>query len=491
MINVFLNHQWKAFWRSRNKGASIAAQVFLGIAILYLLVLALAVGFGMELLIGKVLPEKDVFYVFNGIILYYFAVDFLMRLQLQELPTLSIVPYLHLNIPKQKIVSYLNIRCLFSVFNLLPLIIFIPFCSTAIADVYGPLVSTMYILAIVSLCIFNNYTAMYTKRLTTISVKAIFLVVIIIVCIALLEYYSILSITALSNRIFSLIDNYPLLGFAFLVAAIAMFRLNSIYLRQNMYTEELESAPVKRTSTDYPFLDRFGAVGVFLALELKLILRHKRSRSAIVMSLFFMLYGFLFYKQELLARDEIHMMIFAAIFMTGSTISIYGQFMFGWQGAYFDGLLANPMNLKDFIKAKFLLFTCSATIVTLAISLYGFISWKILAIQIAAYLYNIGLGSVIVLYFATRNTKAVDLSKGATFNYQGVSATQFILLIPYLLIPYIFYLPFAITGNPYRGVACLALAGLIGLVARGYFVSFITNELYKKRYKLAEGYRER
>ena len=61
MIAVFLNHQWKAFWRSRNKGVSIAAQIFLGFAILYLLVLAVAVGFGMELIIGKILPEKDVF----------------------------------------------------------------------------------------------------------------------------------------------------------------------------------------------------------------------------------------------------------------------------------------------------------------------------------------------------------------------------------------------------------------------------------------------
>ena len=194
MISLFLNHQWKGFWRSRNKGVSIAAQIFLGFAILYLLVLALAAGFGMELIIGKLLPGKDVFYVFNGFILYYFAVDFLMRLQLKELPTLSIVPYLHLNIPRQKIVNFLNVRSLFSAFNILPLFIFIPFCSTAIADVYGPFAAAMYIVAIVSLCVFNNYTAMYIKRLTTISIKAIVLVVIVIVGIALLEYFKILSI---------------------------------------------------------------------------------------------------------------------------------------------------------------------------------------------------------------------------------------------------------------------------------------------------------
>lgn len=491
MITVFLNHQWKAFWRSRNKGVSIAAQIFLGFAILYLLVLSLAVGFGMELIIGKLLPGKDVFYVFNGFILYYFAVDFLMRLQLQELPTLSIVPYLHLNIPRQKIVNFLNIRCLFSAFNILPLFIFIPFCSTAIADVYSPSASVMYIVAIVSLCVFNNYTAMYIKRLTTISVKAIVLVVIMIVGIALLEYFKILSIAGMSNRIFGFLALHPATGFTFVIAAIVMFGVNSLYLRNNMYTEELGTAEVKKISTDYPFLDRFGAVGVLAALELKLIFRHKRSRSAMIMSLFFMLYGFLFYKKPLIDSNEINMMIFASVFMTGSSISIYGQFMFGWQAAHFDGLLANKTNLKDFIKAKFLLFTATSTIVTLLISFYGLISWKILFIQIAAYLYNIGIGTVIVLFFATRNTKAIDLSKGSTFNYQGVSAAQFILLIPYFLVPYLFYLPFSITGHAYWGVACMALAGLGGVLARGYCISFLLKALNKRRYKIAEGFRER
>lgn len=491
MITVFLNHQWKAFWRSKNKGASIAAQIFLGFVVLYLLVVAIAVGFGMEMIIGKLLPEKDVFYVFNGFILYYFALDFLMRLQLQELPTLSIVPYLHLNIPRQKIVNFLNIRCLFSAFNILPIFLFIPFCSTAIADIYGSFAAIMYIVAIVSLCVFNNYTAMFVKRLTTMSVKAILVVVAFIVSIALLEYFKLLSIAEMSNRIFGFLASHPITGIAFLIAAIVMFSINSIYLRKNMYAEELGTAEIKKGSTDFPFLDRFGSVGTLAGLELKLILRHKRSRSAVIMSLFFMLYGFLFYKESLLQNDEFNMMIFASIFMTGSCISIYGQFMFGWQAAHFDGLLANKTNFRDFLKAKFLLFTVGATIISLLISLYGLMSWKILYIQVAAYLYNIGIGTVIVLYFATRNTKAIDLSKGATFNYQGVSAAQFVLLIPYFLVPYIFYLPFAIAGHPYQGVACLALVGLAGLVTRGYAISFLLKALTKKRYKIAEGFRER
>ncbi|WP_316816934.1 DUF5687 family protein [Pedobacter nyackensis] len=491
MLSIFLSHQWKAFWRSRNKGASIAAQIFLGLAVIYLLVLAIAIGIGMELIISKMFPDKDVFVIFNGFILYYFAVDFLMRMQLQELPTLSIVPYLHLKIPRRKIVSFLNIRSLFSAFNILPLFIFIPFCCTAIASVYGSFPAIMYVIAILSLCAFNNYVVMYIKRLTTLSVKAVMVVVLVIAALASLEYFKVLSISAISNIVFDFLAVYPLSGLGFSTAAILAFTINTAYLRRNMYTEELSSAVAKKVSTDYPFLDRFGATGVLVALELKLILRHKRTRSAIIMSFFFMLYGFLFYKQDLIDKGEINMLIFAAVFMTGSCITIYGQFMFGWQASHFDGLMVNKTNLKNFIAAKFLLFTIISTIVLIVTSLYGLISWKVLFIQIAAYFYNLGIGAVVVLYFATWNSKAIDLGKSSTFNYQGVSASQFVLIIPYFLIPYLFYFPFSYTGHPYWGVAFLGFAGLIGLFTRKYWIKFLAEALNKRRYKIAEGFRER
>ena len=117
MLSTFLSHQKKSFWRSRNRGGSIAAQIVLGFFMLYFLIVAAALGFGMAVLLPKIFPKQDAMTSFNGIILYYFALDLLMRLQLQELPTLSIIPYLHLKIPKRKIVDFLNIKALFSAFS--------------------------------------------------------------------------------------------------------------------------------------------------------------------------------------------------------------------------------------------------------------------------------------------------------------------------------------------------------------------------------------
>ncbi|WP_316842780.1 DUF5687 family protein [Pedobacter gandavensis] len=491
MLSTFLDHQWKAFWRSKNKGGTIATQLLIGFVVIYLLGVAFFVGIGLEGFIAQMFPKKDVFEIFNGFILYYFAVDFLMRMQLQDLPTLSIVPYLHLKIPKRKLVNFLNVRALFSAFNILPLFLFLPFCATAISGVYGPLAAVMFIIAIFSLMIFNNYAALYIKRLSIQHLKLVPIVLLMIVGLGLLEYFKVFSIAAISNVVFSFIADQPFAALGFTFLAVLMFLLNARYLRNNLYAEELSTAEEKKTSTDYPFLDRFGKVGVLVALEIKLILRNKRSRSAVTMSLIFLFYGFLFYKKDMLDKDNLNMVLFAAVFMTGNTISIYGQFMFGWQSAHFDGLMANKINIKDFFKAKILLFTLVSTFTTLLACLYGFISWKVLVVQFAAYFYNIGIGAVLVLYFATRNYKSMDLSKGSTFNFQGVGAGQWVLGLPYFLSPYLIFLPFSLNGHPYWGLLALGLCGLTAFVSREFWVDFLVKEFNKRKYKIAAGFREK
>ena len=132
MLSIFLSHQRKSFWRSRNKKGSIAAEIVLGLMILYFLLVAIGIGFLMPVGLAKFFPNQDVIKSFNGLILYYFAFDLIMRIQLQELPTMSIIPYLHLRIQKNKIIRFLNVKALFSAFNILPIFIFTITISTII-----------------------------------------------------------------------------------------------------------------------------------------------------------------------------------------------------------------------------------------------------------------------------------------------------------------------------------------------------------------------
>jgi len=490
MLLTFLSHQWTGFWRSKSKTGTIAAQLIMGFLVLYLIGVAILVGSSMQDLIEYKFPDKDIMIVFNGVILYYYVVEFLIRMQIQELPTLAIVPYLHLNIPKQKLVNFLNITALFSPFNLLPAFIFFPFIIMNINLDYGLFACIMYMLTILSLTVFTNYAALYFKRVSTGNMKIVIVGALALFVIAGLEYFKIFSISSISNIVFHTIAGYPLTGIVFIALAVAMFMVNARYLKNNLYMEELKAGVEKKSSTDYPFLDRFGAAGTLVALEIKLILRNKRPRATVSKGLIFLFYGFLFYKNDVLEKDEFGRILFAALFMTGNMILLYGQFMFGWQGAEFDGLLANKTDIRTFFKAKLLMLTLSATLLTLITSLYGLMSWKLLLVHLSAYLYNTGIAAVIVLYFATRNYKYIDLKKGSNFNWQGVGASSMLMSLPVLLIPYLIYFPVSALSNPYWGLAAIAILGISGLLTRNYWLDTLVSAFNKRKYKIAAGFRE-
>lgn len=489
MLPIFLKHQWTAFWRSKGKTGTLAAQLIIGFVMLYIIVVSILVGYSMEAIIEQMLPGKDVMMVFDGMILYYFAIDLLVRLQMQDLPTLAIVPYLHLNIPKRKILNFLNVRALFSAFNILPLFVFFPFCILSIRSGYGLYVSVMYLVTVFSLMIFNNYAALYFKRLSATNLRIVIPGLAVLVTVGLLEYFKVFSIATFSNTVFQQLRTYPAIGFGFTALGIVMFLINDSFLKKNLYVEELKTAAQKKTGNDYPFLDRFGAAGTLVALEIKLILRNKRPRSTVAKGVIFLCYGFLFYKQKSIDNNEFAKMLFPAIFMTGNMILLYGQFMFSWQSAEFDGMLANRVNMKTFFKAKLLMLVIGSTLLTLMVSFYGFLSWKIVAMQLAVYLYNIGIGAVIVLFFATLNYKSIDLSKGASMNWQGVGASTMIMALPLVIIPYLIYIPLSLI-HPYWGLAGLAITGILGYILRGFFLNLLVREFNKRKYKIAAGFRE-
>src|SRR5690606_4786878 len=126
--------------------------------------------------------------------LYYFLLDLALRIQMQELPTLSVVPYLHLNISRKTIVNFLNLKSLFSFFNILPFFIFFPFIFINISSSQGVLSVIAYVVAILGLIVFNNFLVLYIKR-KAINNVAIFAVGIALVLgLAASDYYGLISI---------------------------------------------------------------------------------------------------------------------------------------------------------------------------------------------------------------------------------------------------------------------------------------------------------
>lgn len=105
------------------------------------------------------------------------------------------------------------------------------------------------------------------------------------------------------------------------------------------------------------------------------------------------------------------------------------------------------------------------------------------------YVWNLGVNTILVLYFANQNYKRIDLSKGGSFNWEGVGASQWILSIPLLITPFLIYLPISYSGYPKIGLGAIAITGLIFIFSREFWLRKLVNLFRIKRYAIAEGFR--
>lgn len=487
---LFLSHQWLSFWRGRNANKSLALQIIVGIFYFLIFLEIAALGIAIPFLLEETMPGKDPVVIFTSYIIYYFLVGLLARFQLQELPSLSIQPYLTQNIRRKTMLRFLNTRSLVHVINFLPLFVFIPFTVVVIVPAYGVFAATCFLLAMLSLVVNNHFLNMYIKRKTVNNSWFFFAVLLFMGALKGLDYLKVLPFEKASSGLFISLLHYPFLCLLPVALAVCTFLLNNRYLRNHLYIEELVSKKKLKQSENYSFLNKYGDTGEMIALELKLIFRNKRPRSTAILSGVILIYGFMFYPAYV-KTENFTALFLIALFITGMFISAYGQFLFAWQSSHFDGMMCYNINMKQYIKAKLTLFVVFSLFQFLLAGFYGFMDWRILPVQLAAFLYSIGVNSFVIIYAATYNYKRLNLTKSASMNFQGLGAVQWLQSILVLILPgLVFFLLNKFIGF-WVAIISISAIGIIGLVFKEMIINWLVVQFNLRKHKILEGFRER
>lgn len=488
MYATLIAQQWKKTLRSRYFSQGWGVKILIGFLILYFGASFLLLGIFMPELLKEIHPEADLITpVFSKFILYYMLVDLAMRFFLQDLNVLSVQHYLLQPIRKSKVINFLLAGSIFNIFNLFPLVIVVPFMIRGVAPEFGAAASVYWFIAILGLILIDHFLAIYIKRVVAVK-QVVFLVFIgALGFLFAAESAGWLSLQSVSARVFSPITEvwFPLLPLVFVAL---VYLVNFYFLRRMAYIDRWTSHKKEAASQEFGFLESRGVVGTMMANELKLIMRNKRTKSVLWITVLFSAYGLLFYTNP----EEYGMgwLVFVGIFMTGIFMINYGQFMVGWESAYFDGILTRAYPMEAFFRAKFWLLV-SSSVVTYIISLaYIYFTIDALWINTASFLFNIGFNSFILLFASTYQRKRIDLSRGSAFNYQGTSAVQFVIILPLILLPILIYQGFALLGKPYYGLAALAIIGLLSLAFSKLWFKEIIKNFKEKKYRNAAGFRE-
>lgn len=493
MFFQLLKLQFLKAIRSVSLGRKLIAGIILGIFGFLMLVNILALGIGLPLIVEKITGSEEVILVLNSWLIYFFLMEMMYRFFLQKMTVIELENYLHLPIGRSSIIHFLLVRSFLSPFNLIVLLLFVPVSIMEVIPTYGFASGMLWLLPVILTSWSVHWFVLWFKQRFGDSVIGILIIFGIFLGGVGSAWYGWFQIGLWVEPLFTtaLQSSVPFL--VSLVLFVCFYLLAFIYYREHSYLEEIGRRERSSVVGDnLAFFNRFGLAGAIADLELKLILRHKKSRTYLVLTVLFLAYGLLFYTDGSYGLNESipAMSIFIGTFITGMFIMNYGQLFLSWNSPHFDFYLSRRSGIEALVKGKYILFfgvSLAAFILAIPYVYYG---WNILFVHTATFLFNIGINIHIIIYMALWKPKPMDLGKGAVFNYEGVGAAQFLMGIPMLGLPYLIYLPFAFWVSGTAGLVALGACGVLGVIFYESFARLQVNRILKSRYEISSSFRQ-
>ena len=494
MFFTLIRLQFLKSFRSTSFAKSIMSNILMGFLALVLLSYVVGMGLLLKPILEQVAPNQDHIAVLNGLIIYFFLAEFMYRYFIQKLPVIELESLLHLPIGKQRIIQMLMLRSFISPLNIIAILLILPFSIEVVGAEYGAFGAFTWVSAITLISWTLHWFMLWFKQRFEDSLIGLFVIFMVLVMGAGSSYMGWFNLGEIMKPVFdySLTSLIPMIGM--LLVLVASYFLCLKFYVSNAYLEDLSSEEdVRFVNQSIGFFSRFGLAGELANLEWKLIIRHKKSRTYLMMAAFFLLYGLIFYKNPAYATEGSGfnwIFIFVGIFITGIFMLQYAQLFLSWNSSNFDFFLSKKQGVEALVRGKYLLFMAVSFVCLLASIPYTFFGWQFLLLHICCFFFNVGILMHLLIYFSLWKPKPMDLNKGAIFSYEGIGAAQFLMILPMFLAPYAIYLPFWLFFNEYVGLLALGIIGLIGLLAFKPLSQININRVLANRYEISSSFRQ-
>ena len=484
MISHFLKLEWKQFIRSTSFGKSLVLKILMGFFALYFILSFLAIGVGGYFILKKIFPESDPLQIVNSYLLFAILGDLIFRYLMQKLPIMNIKPMLTLQIKKSTLVHYVLGKSSFSFFNILGLFFYIPFALVLIKEGYNVAGVLGWLLTMILIIQSANFLNFIINKNNI----AFAILTLILISLIGLQKFDIVDVVGFGGPIFDVIYANPIYSLFGVVVLISLYQLNYKQLHGQVYLDAAVSVKVEEVNTsDLTWANKLGDVAPFIKNDIRLIWRNKRTKTVFLMSFLFLFYGLFFFTQETY-REMPAMLMFAALFVTGGFTLNYGQFIPAWDSAHYKMLMSQSFRYRKFLESKWVLMVAMTTILYFLSFPYLYFGTDIFLIITAGAVFNIGFNSLFLLYSGSFNRKKIDLTKSGFGNTQGTSATQFLIIVPLMLLPMLLFWVFNKFVGHNTGFIVVATLGIISLLLKKYAMNFIEKKYIKDKYAMINAF---
>ena len=433
------------------------------------------------------------YHVLNSGLVFVLALDFLIRFPFQKTPTQEVKPYLLLPVRRNRLIDFLLIRSGLSGFNFIWMFLFVPFAFITVMKFYGLWGVLTYCVGIWLLMVLNNYWFLLCRTLLGERIWWVLLPVAVYGGLALGMFLP--DDSPVFDWSLELGEGFitgNVWAFLALLAGIGlMWWVNSRVIRRLIYDElnktEDSTVRVKKLS-EYKFLDRYGLVGEYMRLELKLMLRNKICRKSLItivcaVAVISAVIGFTDIYDGALSEFWVLYNYVIVTLLSFSTLM-------GYEGNYMDGLMTRRESIFALLRAKYALYT-AALIVPFLLMLPGVVTGKQTLLQSVSWLlFTAGPVSFCFFQVAVYNNRTVDLNAKMTARSNQGTGLQQLMAFAAFFLPAVVYAPLGLVFGETVARWTLIALGLGFILTSRLWIRNVYRRLMQRRYQNMEGFRD-
>ncbi len=489
MFFRLLHLQWKSYLRSAAFTSGVITSVFYLFGMLYFIGIFTFLGnISFEILDEEVGVEPLTFV--NQYMIYGTSFWVVWRYFIQKTPVLNIKALLILPIKGNSIVHYALGRTVFSFFNVSNAFFFIPF-SIALVDNGYPFSQVLsWHLAIVAIVFCTNYLNILINDRNDV----FYGVALILVLFAVFQRYNIFDITTYTGPIFDSFYNDPIYALIPWLMLLLLYRFTFTHFKLRMYLDAgLQVVKKDAQEIRLGWLNRFGRTAIFVKNDIKLILRNKRSKMTLWISLYFFFCGLIFFTDSSGGLyDDPVWKIFAGIFVTGGFLFTFGQYVPSWDSAYYPLMMSQNIVYREYLNAKWSMITIATLFSTLMGTFYLLFGWDVYAAILTGAIYNIGINGYLVLLSGAYIKTPIDLTstKKPFGDKQAFNAKTLLLTLPKIFLPMILYFLGSLFGGEWVGYMTVAFTGILGYFLKNKVFDLIETLYKTEKYKTLKAYKQ-
>jgi hypothetical protein len=487
MFKHFIILEWKSFFRSASFGTNLIVKIFMALLALYFMAIFLVLGFSIFPLLEE--SGLNPFTTVNKYLIYYFIFDLAIRFFIQKMPVMNIRTLLALPIKRNTIVHFALAKTSISFFNILHAFFFIPFSIMLVLNHYSITSVILWHIGILGIVFTNNYINILLNNKDSI----FYPILVLVVGCGIAQYYKVFDVTIYTAPLFEGLYKANYFALLPLVIATAWYYFAFKFFNNNLNLDEgLGTKSVVAKTENYNWLNQFGTLGTFLKNDIKMIKRNKRPRGTILASAVFLFYGLLFFNKVSGFNHNVGMQIFTGIFVSGGFLLNYGQFVPSWDSSYYQLMMSQNIQYKEYLNSKWWLMVIVTLISTVLASFYLYFGWHTYLLIVVGAIFNIGVNSHLVLLGGAYNKTPIDITARKGFGErQAFEFKTMLIAIPKLAVPIILYAIGTTFFNDNIGLLFVAVAGVLGFAFRGKVFNWIEKIYKTEKYATIAAYKQK